>query len=146
MADAKSTLELVAATVQVLSVVSGVVISVLSFNSTRQKEAEARALEAAKPFHDLRRSVYQRTIKAAATVANPDGHTAAEVAKARQDFRELYVAELAMVEDAQVEGAMVAFARTVDPKLIDLTPSQLAALKLAHALGASYTSQASLKP
>ena len=43
MAEPRTTLELVASTVQVISVVAGVVISVLSFNATRLKEAEARA-------------------------------------------------------------------------------------------------------
>ena len=43
MVERRTSLELLASTVQVLSVVAGVVISVLSFNATRVKEAEARA-------------------------------------------------------------------------------------------------------
>ena len=45
-------------TVQVLSVVIGVVISVLSFNNTRNKEAEARRIEASKPFLAVERIVF----------------------------------------------------------------------------------------
>lgn len=56
MPEPKARLELIASTVQVLSVVAGVVISVLSFNATHLKEARARALEADKPFVELRRA------------------------------------------------------------------------------------------
>lgn len=41
MADPKPRLELLGSTVQVLSFISGVAISVLSFNSSKLKEAEA---------------------------------------------------------------------------------------------------------
>lgn len=53
MADPKTKLELLASTVQAVCVVSGVVISVLSFNSTRLKEAEAPKVEAERPFSSL---------------------------------------------------------------------------------------------
>ena len=45
-----------ASTVQVASVVSDVVVSVLSFNSNRLKEAEARKFEAERPCLELRRN------------------------------------------------------------------------------------------
>nr|WP_320015706.1 hypothetical protein [uncultured Desulfobacter sp.] len=57
MTETKIKMEVLASTVQVLSVVAGVVISVLSFNTTRLKEAETRALEADRPFVELRRRV-----------------------------------------------------------------------------------------
>jgi hypothetical protein len=63
-----------AALVPVLSVVVGVVITVLSFNATRQKEAEALQLEAAKPFLQIRQNLYAEALKAAAILANPDTH------------------------------------------------------------------------
>ncbi|MBJ7312394.1 hypothetical protein ACFOLJ_19260 [Rugamonas sp. CCM 8940] len=141
MADPKSAFELVAATVQVVSVVVGVVISVVSFNTTQQRAAEARAVEVAKPFHDLRRAVYLETVKASAVIATPDGHKPEDVANAKRRFRELYVAELSMVEAPEVEGAMIAFAKAADPKLLELNPAQIAALNLSHALGTSYASQ-----
>lgn len=141
MPDTKITLELIATTVQVVSVVAGVVISVLSFNSARQKDAEARIAEAMKPLHELRRSVYIEAVKTAAIIATPADRTPEEIAKAKRRFRELYVAELSMVELPGVESAMVAFAKTADPQLLSLTPPQKAAFDLSHALRDSYVSQ-----
>ena len=140
MPESRSRLEVVGSTVQVLSVVVGVVISVLSFNSTRQKEAEARKLEAEKPFQELRRTVYLETVKNAAIIANPENRKPDEIAKAKRRFRELYVAELSMVETDDVAKQMVNLAEAVDPQLRqDMTAQQVAALALAHALRDSYT-------
>lgn len=139
MAESKTALELVASTVQVLSVVVGVVLSVSSFNLTRQKEADARRLEAEKPLAELRRTIYLETAKTAAIIANPADRPASEVAAAKRRFRELYVSELAMVETPDVEAKMVGLAGAVEPALASLTPAQDAALKLAHALKESYS-------
>lgn len=139
MAEPRTRLELLASTVQVLSVVAGVVISVLSFNATRLKEAEARALEADKPFVELRRSTYLEAVKTAAIMANPEGRSPADLAKAKRRFRELYVAELTMVEDQDVASRMVDLAKAVDPELADLSAAQIAALELARALKTGYT-------
>ena len=140
MADPKTNLELLAMTVQVVSVVIGVVISVFSFNATRIKEAEARKVEAERPFKELRRTVYLEAIKVAAAIATPDGRTQEELIRYRRRFRELYIAELAMVEDPGVEQKMVALAGAVDPELLNLNPAQTAALNLAHALSETYSS------
>ena len=139
MAEPRTRLELLASTVQVLSVVAGVVISVLSFNATRLKEAEARALEADKPFVELRRSTYLEAVKTAAIMANPEGRSPDDLAKAKRRFRELYVAELTMVEDQDVASRMVDLAKAVDPELADLSAAQIAALELARALKTGYT-------
>jgi hypothetical protein len=139
MSEPRTGLELLASTVQVLSVVAGVVISVMSFNATRLKEAEARALEADRPFVELRRQTYLEAVKTAAIIANPEGRTPEELAKAKRRFRELYVAELTMVEDNEVAARMVGLARAVDPDLTNLTASQRAALDLAGSLKAGYT-------
>ena len=139
MAEPRTKLELATSTVQVLSVVAGVVISVLSFNAARLKEAEARALEADKPFVELRRCVYLEAVKTVAIIANPEGRTQDELDKAKRRFRELYVAELTMVEDSAVASRMVHLAQAVDPELINLSSQQMAALQLAQALKAGYT-------
>lgn len=139
MAEPKTKLELLASTVQVLSVVIGVVVSVWSLNTTRLKEAEARALEADKPFVELRRKTYLEAVKTAAIIANPEGRSPEELLNAKRRFRELYVAELTMVEDGDVARRMVQLAEAVDPDLRNLTPGQLAALQLAQALKAGYT-------
>jgi len=125
-------------TVQVLSVVVGVVVSVLSFNATREKEAEARRAEAMKPFLELRQELYMEAVKAAAVLANPETHTEEETRNARKRFRELYVAELSMVESSVVEKQMIELARKIDPELTQLSAAQQAAYNLAHALRDSF--------
>jgi hypothetical protein len=123
---------------QVVSVAVAVVISVLSFNATRQTEAQAREFEASKPFLELRQSRYNEALKAAAVLANPDTHTATELSDAKKRFRDLYVAELSMVEAPEVEAKMVALAAEIDPELTRLTNAQRAAYDLAHALRDSF--------
>lgn len=150
----KSYLERLGSTAQVLSVVVGVVISVLSFNATRIKEAEAlrqqadaqrlraEALrrEAVRPFLELRQEMYTEAVKAAAILTNPESHTEEELSTAKKRFRELYVAELSMVESPVVEGKMKALAEVIDPPLIPLTSAQRAAYELAHALRDTFIS------
>jgi hypothetical protein len=144
-ADAKSVLELVATTVQVLSVVVGVVISVVSFNHTRSQEALARTVEAQKPFLELRQRLYLEAIKQAGILATPKDHSEAELKAAKARFRELYVAELSMVEVPEVEGQMKALASAVDPELTSLTDAQKAAYYLAHALRDSFVEDWNIK-
>jgi hypothetical protein len=145
--------------IQVLSVVVGVIISVLSFNAARETEAHARVAEAeaktlelkkyedqrkdesekrqaeaARPFLELRQKLYLEAVQAAAVLANPKDHSEEKVMEAKTRFRELYVAELSLVEGVGVEKGMIALAEAVDPDLRSLTPEQLAAYKLAHAL------------
>jgi hypothetical protein len=127
--------------IQVVSVVVGVVISVLSFNETRKKEASAREAEAmkkqaeaAKPFLKLRQKLYLEAVQAAGVLANPEDHAEDEVKKARTRFRQLYVSELSLVEGIGVEQGMVDLAKAVDPKLTNFNDKQRAAFHLAHAL------------
>lgn len=148
MSNQKGTFELVVSVIQVLSVVVGVVLSVLSFNDARDKESEAhlaearaREIEANRPFVELRRNVYLEAVKTAAIIATPEGRTRDELIKARRRFQELYVAELTMVEDSNVEEKMVTLAQAVDPDIANLTPAQLAALRLAQALKYGYQKQ-----
>ena len=130
-----------AKTIQLLSIVVGLVISVLSFNAARQAEAyarqaeaEKRRAEAAAPFLALRQQSYLEAVKTAAVLANPEDHTADEIKQAKKRFRELYVAELSLVEGIDVERSMVKLARAVDPGLETMTDAQRAAYGLAHAL------------
>lgn len=123
--------------VQVLSVVIAAVISILSFNETRQAEIHKQQTEARQPFLVLRQKTYMDAIQAAAVLANWKVHTTDEVDKARTRFHDLYVAELSLVEAGNVENEMVALARALKEK--ELYPENLdkprqAALDLAHAL------------
>jgi hypothetical protein len=130
----KPLIEVLATSAQVISVVVAVAISVLSFNSARDKEAEARRLEAAKPFLLLRQNLYTEALKAAAVLSNPEVHTKEELAASKKRFRQLYVAELSMVESREVEGQMKTLAEALDPELLNMSPAQSAAYNLAHAL------------
>ena len=140
MAEPKSKLELLATTVQVVSVVVGVVISALSFNQTRLKEAAAREIEAARPFYTLRQKLYTEAIEAAGVLANPQVHTEEEIAKSRKRFRQLYIGELSMVEAPEVESQMIALAQEIDPELLVMNEAQKATYNLAHALRSTFTS------
>jgi hypothetical protein len=135
-----SMVDTIAKTVQVVSVVAGVVISVLSFNAAREKdslarrdEAEKRLVEAARPFLELRQARYTEAIHAAGVLVNPKNHTTEEIEKAQKRFWELYWAELSMVEAPEVEGAMKRLGDTLRPNSVP-TPEQDAAYTLAHAL------------
>ena len=57
---------------------------------------------------------------------------------AKKRFRELYVAELSMVEAPEVEAKMVALANEIDPEVTNFTVAQAAAYQLAHALRDSF--------
>lgn len=124
----------VAQTIQVVSVASGVVISVLSFTNAQLKDAKVRRSEAAKPFLDLRQKLYLEAVQTAAILSNPEDHTSTEIVNARKRFRQLYVAELSLVEAQGVESSMVALAAIIDPGLEPLNPERQAAYNLAHAL------------
>ena len=132
-------------TVQVLAVVTGIVISILSFNETRRKDTEARVIEANKPFFELRQKLYTDAVRQAGILANQDGHKEEEVKTARLRFRELYVTELSMVESPGVESAMKHFAETVDPELRNLSNPQAAGYQLAHALRDSFVASLGVK-
>ena len=162
MSELKNTpnrVESIARVVKVVSVVIGVVLSVLSFNASRQKEAEARQaeaetrkfelqkyydqkrnqdekaqLEATKPFLELRQRLYLEAIQSTGVIVNPSSHDPQEVAKATKRFWELFWAELCMVESGQVEAAMIGLAETVTDTASPEITRQQASVKLAHVL------------
>lgn len=143
--------------VQVISVLVGVVISVLSFNDTRNKEAEAKKavakteqlafekyndqkkseeyknqVEAAQPFLELRQKRYLEAVHAAGVLATPDKHTKMELGQAEKTFWELFYADLSLVEEQKVAKAMENFADSL--KSIRVQDRQDASLELAHIL------------
>jgi hypothetical protein len=163
MPENPSRLDAITKMVQVLSVVVGVVISVVSFNYTRQKDAEARlaetktrefelqkyydqrrdetnkqAIEAAKPFLEIRQKRYMEAVEVAAVLASPELHRTDEIEKARKRFWELYWAELSIVEDAMVESAMVKLGESLASE--DATQVKQASYDLAHAVRDSLAS------
>jgi hypothetical protein len=137
--------------IQVLAVVAGVVISILSFNYTRDRELavreaeakryadqrsdehERRRVEAAKPFLEMRQQKYMEAIKVAGILSTPADQTPAEIKAAEKRFSELYYAELALVESKETEAAMVALADSLGRRA-NPTPQQQETLRLAHIL------------
>jgi hypothetical protein len=143
--ELKPVIDAVASTVQVLAVIIGVVVSVLSFTAARDKEAEARKLEAARPFLQLRQNLYVEAVKAAAVLTSPTMHTEQEMSDAKKRFRDLYVAELSMVETPGVEIQMKALATFIDKDVTNFTPEQNAAYQLAHRLRDSFVESWDIK-
>jgi DNA-directed RNA polymerase subunit F len=136
----------VAQLVQVLAVVCGVVLSVMSFNSTREKdaaarvvEAETRRIEALAPFYELRQKRYVEISEVAAILSDRKYYTEEEITNATRRFRALYISELSMVESGDVESTMKELARSVSQDLLKFTEPQRAAYKLSHALKESFT-------
>jgi hypothetical protein len=134
----KSFIERFGQTIQVMSVVVGVVISILSFNSAQKTSAAARIAEALRPFQELRQKQYMEAVRSAAVLSNPKMHTEAERLVAARRFHDLYVAELSMVESPEVEARMKNLATAIAPDLIPLDRPRRAAYCLAHALRLSF--------
>jgi hypothetical protein len=113
---------------------------------TKDKESEARYAEATKPFRELREKRYLEVVHIAAVLSDKESGLYAEdeIAAAKRRFRELYVAELSMVESEQLESTMVKFAKKFVPELASLTPAQKEALELAHTLGDEFLASSGL--
>jgi hypothetical protein len=133
----KSNLELLSQTIQVVSVVVGVVISVLNFGEAQRRDGVLRQAETDKPFLELKQKVYLEAVRTTAKLVTSEPGSPAFVA-ARDRFRELYIAELSMVETQDVAERMVALANEIDQDLLKLTPAQRGALDLSHALRDSF--------
>lgn len=119
--------------VSTVSVVVGIVISVLSFERSRAAEKETRKIEAAKPFLELRQKLYLEALRNASILVSKDFHTKEEIDSAKKRFSELYWGELSLVEEKGIEGGMIAVAASLN--LFDpMTPAQKASYDLAHAM------------
>jgi hypothetical protein len=74
------------AAISIIAIVVGVVISILSTNSTRKREAEVKRTEAAKPFLELRQKLYTEAIRVAVILTNPSMYTPEELERAKSAF------------------------------------------------------------
>ena len=116
-----------------ISIIVGIVISVMNFRVAKEKEAESRKIEAAKPFLELRQKLYLEALNNASILASKDLHSAEEVITAKKRFSELYWGELSLVEEANIEKEMRAIAKSEN--LINASDStQNATYDLAHAM------------
>ena len=94
----------------------------MSFNNAKQKEAEARIIEAATrriealaPFYRLRQQRYVEISNIAAILSDSISYTDDEIKQATKRFRALYISELSMVESGQVESKMKGLAKSIAP-------------------------------
>ena len=114
-----------------MSVIVGIVISVLSFKEAKKAEAESRKIEAAKPFLELRQELYLEALKNASILASKNFHTEEEVKEAKKKFAQLYWGQLSLVEERNIEKTMVEVAK--EEHILDsVYQSQQPTLNLAH--------------
>ena len=123
------TLEITAKLLTMLIVVATFAWGVYQFNATQKQQSETRRIEATKPFLERQLTLYTEATKTASTIATT---TDAKVkAEAVSKFWAMYWGELALVEDAFVEGAMVKFGQALRSNASDDEIKQKA-LDLAH--------------
>jgi hypothetical protein len=95
-----------------------------------ERSAESRRIEATKSFLERQLKLYTEASQVAAKIATSTDVN--EVADANKRFWELYWGELALVENKDVEAAMVALGKAI----MDSAPQkqlQQLSLRLAHA-------------
>ncbi len=95
-----------------------------------QRLAESRRIEATKPFLERQLKLYTEASQVAALIATSSDERQIQQALGR--FWQLYWGELALVENTEVEAAMVAMGDAIREKANPQVLKQ-ASLKLAHA-------------
>lgn len=131
--DNSEKLKSVGTFVTTMSVIVGIVISVMNFRIAKEKEAESRKIEAAKPFLELRQKLYLEALNNASILASKKFHTEDEIAEARKRFSELYWGELSLIEEVSIEKSMIALAEAEN--LNDSsTDTQRSTYNLAHVM------------
>ncbi|MFT7772054.1 hypothetical protein [Roseateles sp.] len=118
---------------RLLSVLGAVCVfgwGVYQFVMTQRAQMETRRIEATKPFLERQLKLYTEATQAAATLAT--SKVDSELELAGKKFWSLYWGELALVEDRQVEAAMVQFGRVLQSGGAGQELA-LASLQLAHA-------------
>ena len=119
--------------IKLLSILGAVVTfawGVVQYDAGQKQQSETRRVEAVKPFLEQQLKLYTEATKVASAIATTTDD--ATRAKSLERFWSLYWGELALVEDASVEKAMVNLGEALRAKGNDGEVRQLA-LKLAHA-------------
>jgi hypothetical protein len=94
----------------------------------QERYAQTRKVEATRPFLEKQLALYAEAARVCAQLASPNPDP-----KAASRFWELYWGELALVENRDVEAAMVSFGNTLHFAPEDRSELQQRALKLAMA-------------
>lgn len=129
---------------QTVSIVVGVVFSVMSIFAARERESLARQTEAQATLIKLRQERYVDVGKTVAKLMSRDIESE-EYMHAKDRFREFYIVELTMVESPEVAAKMVELATAVDPTLLAPDPKKDKAIALAKALQKSFSGDAEMQ-
>ena len=119
--------------VKVLSILGAVATfawGMFQYIENNKEQSESRRIEATKPFLERQLKLYTEATQSAATLATSENPS--ERAAAIKRFWSLYWGELALVEDKEVEAAMVGLGKGLDRQASPAELKQLS-LKLAHA-------------
>ncbi len=103
---------------------------IAQFFINQRSQIETRRIEATKPFLDRQLILYTEATKSTATIATSSLDE--EITLAKKRFWSLYWGELALVEDKNVETAMVMFGQALKSKGSQQELQNLS-LNLAHA-------------
>ena len=110
--------------------IGGFLWGMFTYFDAREREAETRRIEAMKPYLERQLKLYTEATQIAATLATVTADSIED--KTMQRFWELYWGELALVENADVEKAMVQFGQGLQNGYNKSRLQQLS-LELAHA-------------
>ncbi len=123
--------------VMVTSGAIGFLWGIFVWSSDLKEKRIAQRIEATKPFLTLQLELYQEVVGLSSFIATTDDENAK--LDAVKKLKQLYWGQLSLVEDRQVEAAMVNLVRVIDGKNVKsatssdpLTLNQ-AVLNLAHA-------------
>lgn len=103
---------------------------IVQFLANQNTLGETRRIEATKPFLERQLKLYTEVTVAAATLSISDDPN--EIEHSRKRFWSLYWGELALVEDKEVEAAMVKFGEAIEAGTSGIKLQQYS-LQLAHA-------------
>ena len=108
--------------------IAGFLWGIWVWRDNSEKTATTRRIESTQPFLTKQLALYTEATKTAAKIAT--SNDAREVAIATKRFWELYWGELALVENDEVEAAMVAYGRALN----QASPNQAALTSLSLGL------------
>ena len=114
----------------ILGAVATFAWGVFQYIENNKGQSESRRIEATKPFLERQLKLYTEATQSAATLATSEEPS--EKAASIKRFWSLYWGELALVEDEEVEAAMVALGKGLDRQAPPAELKQIS-LRLAHA-------------
>ncbi|MBM3449472.1 MAG: hypothetical protein FJX78_00510 [Armatimonadetes bacterium] len=125
-------LESITKVVTALVAAGGLIVTGMTFAANQRLEIATRHLQARQPFLQEQLKLYTEATKVTSRLANETaGDPAVEAARKR--FWELYWGELALVEDRDVERAIVAMGKCLNGDCGPCGTLRQCALQVAHA-------------